>query len=271
MKKMLFLLGGLGLLALLAFQLFPLLVIVLTGLRSPVSLMEFGVFSLQGLGWEAFQTLFSEHEMLSALGSSVLISSTASFLSVVAAAAFSYACTQLRFRLGGGLLLAIVGTRLIPPAALILPLFILLKSWSLTDSHLGLILAHTALNIPFCVWLLVPFFRAIPAEIGQAAEVDGMTPFQKFRLVFLPLALPGLMVAAVFSFLMSWNDFLLSLVLAGSAVKTAPLLVNGFMTGFGPEWGSMAAASLLMLVPVFALSWLLQGRIVGGLTAGGVK
>jgi multiple sugar transport system permease protein len=79
------------------------------------------------------------------------------------------------------------------------------------------------------------------------------------------------MVAGIFSFLLSWNDFMMSLVLAGSAVKTAPLVVNGFMTGFGPEWGNMAAASLVILLPVFLLSFSLQKHIIGGLTDGGVK
>lgn len=256
---------------LLLFQLFPIGVIALTGLRSPAALMEHGVFSFQGIGFEGFVTLFTDHGFLSALLSSLSIAGAAAIISVAVSASLTFACVRLRLAHGKALLISVVSTRLLPPAALILPLFLLLKELDLADTHLGLILAHAAFNIPFCVWLLVPSFRAVPPELEQAAEVDGLSAFLRFWLIFLPLVMPALMVAGVFSFLMSWNDFLLSLVLAGSRVKTAPLVVNGFMTGFGIEWGSMSAASLLMLVPVCAFAWILQKRVVSGMTDGGVK
>jgi multiple sugar transport system permease protein len=260
-----------GFVLLLIFQLFPVVILALTGLRSPAALLEYGVFSLKGLGVDGFTSLFTSHEFLDSMGNSLFVSTASAFLSVMVSASLTFACTRLRIAHGGLLLMSVVSTRLLPPAALVLPLFLLLKDLSLADTRLGLILAHTAFNIPFCVWLLVPPFRAVPGELEQAAEVDGLTLAQRFWLIFLPLVTPALMVAGVFSFLMTWNDFLFSLVLAGSRVKTAPLVVNGFMTGFGIEWGSMAAASLLMLVPVCAFAWVLQKKVVSGITDGGVK
>lgn len=257
--------------ALIVIQLFPLAAVVLTGLREPVAVLRDGIFAWSGLGTGNFREIFADHGMGQALWSSFVVASCSASLSVLAAGSLVYACTQIRFRPAMPIILGFVCFRLVPPAALVMPLFVLMKYFAINDTHLGLVLAHASLNLPFAVWLLLPFFRAIPAEIRQAAEVDGLSAFAKLWRIFLPLVLPGLMVAGIFGFLLSWNDFMMSLVLAGSAVKTAPLIVNGFMTGFGPEWGNMAAASLVILLPVFLLSFSLQKYIVGGLTDGGVK
>jgi multiple sugar transport system permease protein len=256
---------------LIVMQLFPLAVVILTGLREPVAVLRDGMFALSGLGLKNFDEIFVNHGMLQALWSSFVVATCSAGISVLASGSLVFACTQFRFRPAMPIILGFVCFRLVPPAALVMPLFVLMKYFAMNDTHLGLVLAHASLNLPFCVWLLFPFFRAIPNEIRQAAEVDGLGSFDKLWRIFLPLVLPGLMVAGIFSFLLSWNDFMMSLVLAGSAVKTAPLVVNGFMTGFGPEWGNMAAASIVILLPVFLLSFSLQKHIVGGLTDGGVK
>lgn len=252
-------------------QLFPLLVIILTGLRSPASVLREGIFSLSDFGLANFKILFEQHAMVKSLLSSLVIGVSSAFLGVVIAAALAFACTHLHFRYSKQVILMFVCFRLVPPAALVIPLFVLMSHANLNDTHTGLILAHTGINLPFALWLMLPFFRSVPPEMIQAAQVDGLSSLDTFWRIVLPIVAPGLMVAGIFCFLLSWNDFLLALVLAGSQVQTAPLLVNGFMTGFGPEWGSMAAASLVLLTPVFILSFLLQKHIVSGLSAGSVK
>jgi multiple sugar transport system permease protein len=260
-----------GLWVLIAIQLLPLLVLLLTGLRIPVAVMRDGIFAASGWSLGNFVSLFSDHGMADALLDSLLIALGSAVLAVFAAASFVFSCTQLQLKAAVPLVIGFVCFRLVPPAALVMPLFVLLKLLGFDDSILGLTAVHTAVNLPFCIWLLYPFFKAIPADLRYAAEIDGLGPWSLFWRIHLPLVMPGLMVAGIFSFLLSWNDFLLALVLAGSDVKTAPLLVNGFMTGFGPDWGSMSAAALVVMVPVFVLSFLLQKHIAGGIGDGAVK
>jgi multiple sugar transport system permease protein len=183
----------------------------------------------------------------------------------------AFALARIEFRFKAAFKGAILAARLLPPVALAVPLFLLVTRLGLADTRMGLALAHSAFNLPFAIWLLTPFFAGIPKELEEAATVDGFTRFQIFRIVYFPLALPGVLVASLFCFLLSWNDFLFSLILAGSATKTAPLAVNGYMTGFGPEWGPMTAASVVVLVPVFVLSLFLQRSLVGGIQSGGIK
>ena len=252
-------------------QMFPLAVLVLTGLREPIAVMRDGIFASTGWSLGQFFSLFSEHNMGRALVHSWTIALVSSSAAVLFGAALVFACTQLVLPGSRALLLSFVCFRLVPPAALIIPIFVFLNVVGLADSMVGMILVHTAMNLPFGIWLLYPFFRAIPADIRHAAEVDGLHPLTMFWRIHLPLVAPGAAAAGIFCFLLSWNDFLLALVLAGSNVRTAPIVVNGFMTGFGPEWGLMAASALVILVPVFVLSFVLQRFLASGMTEGSVK
>ena len=252
-------------------QVTPLVVLILTGLREPIAVMRDGIFSLSGLSLRQFVDLFRDHGMASSLLDSLLIAIVSSAMAVLAASAFVFSCTQLKLPGATPLILGFVCFRLVPPAALIMPIFVLLRGVGLGDTRLGLILVHSSINLPFAMWLLVPFFKAIPEDLRSAAEIDGLGPLDCFWRVYLPLIAPGLALAGIFCFLLSWNDFLVALVLAGSDVKTAPLLVNGFMTGFGPEWGLMAASALVVMTPVFILSYFLQRYFRAGLSDGAVK
>lgn len=258
-------------LVLVVLQCFPVLLVLLTSFRTEVSLLEFGPLALEGLFLGNYARVLGDDAFLSHLGASLLIAAGSTALAVVLGSLAAYGLSRLRF--SGRRLLAssILVSRVVPPVALAIPVFLLLRSIGLTDSILGLIVAHTSFNLPFAIWLMMPFFAGLPRELEEAAFLDGCSSLSAFRIVMLPLALPGILVAAVFCFLASWNDFLFSMVLAGSKTKTAPLAVNAYMTGFGPEWGPMTASSLLILAPVLLLSLVLRRHMVGGLTAGGVK
>lgn len=257
--------------ALLVVQLFPVVIIVLTSMKTEVSLLEHGPFSLSGFSFGNYAKVLVEDAFLLPMGNSLLIAVLATLLSLACGATAAYALARMRFRGHGILSAGLLCGRLLPPVALALPLFVLLKKFGLTDTVTGLTLAHASFNLPFAIWLLMPFFESLPKSLEEAAVIDGCTRAQVFRHVFFPLALPGLLVTAVFCFLLSWNDFLFSLFLAGSRLKTAPLTVNGYMTGFGTEWGPMTASSVLILAPVFAFSLLLQRHLVGGIASGSLK
>lgn len=259
------------LVVLVCFQLFPVLLIVLTSFKSQISLLQHGPFGTTGFFLGNYTKVIVADGFMSNLGTSLMIAMGSTAISVAAGALAAYALTRFRFTGSTPIAMAFLCARVIPPVALAIPLFLLLKKFHLTDSVAGLVLAHTTMNLPFAVWLIMPFFDSLPKDYEEAAEMDGCTQFQVFHKIFLPMALPGLLVAGIFCFLLSWNDFLLSLILAGSDTKTAPLVVNAYMTGFGPEWGPMTASSVVILVPVFIFSLALQKHMVSGISAGGVK
>ena len=253
-------------------QLFPVWVIGLTSFKTPLSLLEDGsALSLDGLFLGNYQRVLFDDHLWQYVKTSLIIALSSTFISVFLGALFAYPLARFSFRGRTFLTMGLLCSRMVPPVALALPAFLLLRSFGAVDHYLGLILAHTTFNLPFAIWLLLPFFKALPDDFEASAAMDGLNTWQTFYLIFLPLVLPGLIVSSIFCFLMSWNDFLYSLILAGSETRTAPLAINGYMTSDQIEWGAMTASSMICLVPVFLLCKYLQNYLIGGVTSGGVK
>lgn len=253
------------------FQIAPVVMIIQTAFKTPRSLLEGGVFNLDGWTASNFIRIFSEQSLGSDLSNSIIIAIGSTFLSVLSGTMMSYALTRWQSRNRTHLMTALLIARLLPPVALALPLFLLLNQLHLHDTRSGLILAHTALNFPLATWILLPFMDGVPRALEEAASIDGASQRQTFLQIVLPVTKPGIVVAGLFCFLMSWNDFLFSLILAGSNVKTAPLTLNGYVTGFGTEWGPLCAGACILLLPVFALSFKLHEHMIASPTQGGVK
>lgn len=252
-------------------QLAPILIIIQTAFKTPRSLLESGSFSLDGWTLKNFHRIFVEQSLAPDLLNSIGIAFGSMVLSVSCGSLMAFALTRWQGPARKHLLTTLLVARLLPPVALALPLFLVLRGLGLHDTHGGLILAHTALNFPLATWILMPFMDAVPRALEEAASLDGASRAQTFLHVVLPVNKTGLVVAALFCFLMSWNDFLFSLILAGSAVKTAPLTLNGYVTGFGTEWGPLCAGACVLLLPVFALSFKLHQHMIASPTQGGVK
>jgi multiple sugar transport system permease protein len=161
-----------------------------------------------------------------------------------------------------------------PPIALIGPLFNLWRISGLFDTWLGLIVPYMTFTLPLAIWALSAFFREIPWELEQAARVDGATPFQAFRYVIAPLAAPGVFTSAILVFIFAWNDFLFATALTSTnTARTVPAAL-AFFTGssrFEQPTGSIAAASVVVTIPITIIVLLFQRRIIAGLTAGAVK
>lgn len=257
---------------LLIIQLLPVVFILLTSFKTPLALLSGdGLFSLDGFFGGNYTRVIFEDGFLSNVWLSVLIALGSTALSLVCAAPASYALSKISFGYNRKISFLVLGARMLPPVVLALPLFVLFRSLGLHDSVLGLVIAHTTFNLPFAIWLLLPFFADIPDDYEQAASLDGLSRFQIFRYITLPLCKTGLLVSGVFCFLMSWNDFLFSLILAGSMTKTAPLAINAYMTSDRIEWGPMTASSVLILIPAFVFCFVLQKYMTKGVASGGVK
>ena len=186
----------------------------------------------------------------------------------------AYAIVRLEFPGRRLILAAALSIAMFPPISIIGPLFNMWRSIGLYDTWIGLILPYMTFTLPLAIWTLSAFFREIPWDLDKAARVDGATPLQAFVYVIAPLAAPGVITAAILVFMFAWNDFLFAISLTSTnAARTAPAAI-AFFTGssrFTQPTGSIAAASVVVTVPVIIVVLLFQRRIVAGLTSGAIK
>ena len=183
-----------------------------------------------------------------------------------------YAFARFRFRRKNVWFLGLMFSRTVPGIALSLPVFMIWSKLGLIDAKLGLIIVYVALNIPFTIWLIDGFFRQIPKEMNEAAQVDGCTRWQAFWKIEFPLARSGIASAGVFAFLTSWNEYALASQLTRSTdSKTLPVGLMDFTAQFTIDWAGMCAMAVIIIIPALILTFLVQKHLIAGLTFGGVK
>lgn len=203
---------------------------------------------------------------------SMVISVTSTLIAILIGMSGGYAFARFQFKFKAGYFVGLMLFRAVPGVALSLPLFIVFARVGIIDTHFGLILVYVAMNVPFTVWLTDGFFRQIPMELHEAAEIDGCTPWQAFWKVEFPVARSGVASAAIFAFLTSWNEFALASQLTRSVdSKTMPVGLLDFTSEFTINWGGMCALAVLMIIPALVLTFLVQKHLIAGLTFGGVK
>ncbi|MFP4599597.1 MAG: sugar ABC transporter permease [Persicimonas sp.] len=203
---------------------------------------------------------------------SVLVAVATTVLGVGFATTAAYAFSRFRFagREGGMNLLLI--TQMFPGVVMTIPLYIILEELGLLNSLTGMALVYSTTAVPFCVWMLKGYFDTIPVELEEAAIMDGMGRFGIFTKIILPLAKPGIVVTALFSFMTAWNEFILAATFLSEPTKfTLPVALQRYVGDYSTEWGRFAAGAILVSIPVMALFFALQKHLVGGLTAGSVK
>ena len=207
---------------------------------------------------------------LQGLRDSLIIALSTALVALIIGAPAAYSLA--RFRIGGeNLSFWILSTRMFPPVASALPLFLIFKNMRLLDTHLALIIANTIFNLPFVIWLLKGFFEELPAEIEESALIDGCTYWGSFVRIALPLVAPGLMVTALFSFIFAWNEFMFALLLTRRSVRTLTIIVPSLVGGHEILWGEIAAIGVIAIIPGVLLSIMLQRYLVRGLTLGALK
>lgn len=203
---------------------------------------------------------------------SLIISVTSTVIAILIGMMGGYAFARFRFRGKATLFLGFMLSRAVPGVALSLPLFIIWSRIGLIDTPIGLILVYLAINIPFTIWLTDGFFRQIPVDLSEAAQIDGCTRWQAFWKVEFPLARSGLASAAIFAFLTSWNEYALASQLTRStASKTMPVGLMDFTAQFTVNWTGMSAMAVLIIIPALVLTFVVQKHLIAGLTFGGVK
>jgi multiple sugar transport system permease protein len=203
---------------------------------------------------------------------SAVVAVLATALAVALATLAGYGLTRFRFPGREFIARSVFFTYLFPPILLSIPLFVFLKQLGLVNSHVGLALAHVSFALPFAMWLAMIFFEAIPVELDEAAMVDGASRLGALVRIVLPLATPGVVANAVFVFVLSWNDYLFSVVLVvDEARKTLPVGVAGFAESTSVEWGLMMAGGVLITLPIMVGFAIVQRYLIQGLSAGAIK
>lgn len=203
---------------------------------------------------------------------SIQVAVGVTLISAIVGTLAAYPIARMEFRGRALAARAIVTAYLLPPSLLFIPLFIVLQRLGLINSKVGLVLAYLTFTVPFCTWLLIGYFRTIPMELDEAAQIDGANRFQTLLRVVLPIATPGLAVVALFAFTHAWNEFLYALVFVYSAdTKTFTAGLSGLIMGDTFIWGQLMASSVIAILPIFIIYVVAQRYIVEGLSAGSVK
>lgn len=220
----------------------------------------------------SYVKLFTEQPFLKWLGNSLVVSGVVTATGVALASTAGYAFSRFRFIGRKATMLAILTTQMFPATMLLLPLYVLIARLGLVDTWLGLMVFYTATALPFCVWQMKGFYDTIPASLEEAARIDGCTRAQAFWHVVLPLATPGLVITALFSFMTAWSEYIVAAqVMQDESMFTLPLGIKGFQASLSSQWGLYAAASILVSIPVVAVFLLFSKYLVNGLTVGSVK
>ncbi len=268
---------SIGILLVLAFALIPVLWLISVSLKPPEAVTD-GRFIPSEFSFDNYKSLFEggidDSPFIKPLINSIGIALITTVIAITLAAFTAYAIARLEFP---GKRVILAGARafaMFPPISTVGPLFDMWRALGLYDTWPGLIVPYLTFSLPLAIYVLVAFFREIPWELEQAAQVDGATPFQAFTKVIVPLAAPGVFTAAILVFIFAWNDFLFAISLTSSdASRTVPAAL-AFFTGessFTQPTGSIAAAAVVVTVPIIVFVLFFQRRIVAGLTSGAVK
>ena len=256
----------------------PGLWIVLASFRPTVEIMaKPPVWIPQDLSFDAYVAMFSGVgqggiPIIEYFRNSLIISVTSTAIALAIGMAGGYAFARFRFKAKSSIFLGLMLTRTVPGIALSLPLFFVYSKLGIIDTHFGLITAYVALNVPFTIWLIDGFFRQVPKDLAEAAQIDGCTRWQAFWQVEFPLAGPGIASAGIFAFLTSWNEFALASQLTRSVnSKTLPVGLLDYTSEFTIDWRGMCALAVIMIIPALVLTFIVQKHLVSGLTSGAVK
>ena len=257
----------------LIFFILPMLWIIYTSFRTQAAIFTGDVISpIEEYTLDNYKVILSVADFPAFFWNSfriaLVVTLASLFLSILAA----YGLTRFDIRVKNALITGVFSTQMFPPVLLIIPMFIIIFNMDLLETVTGIVLGQLILVLPFQVWMLKGYFDNIPTDLDEAARIDGCGLFQRLIYVIIPVALPGIMVAAFFSFVVSWGDFLIVSVISQSQrTATVTLVIQRLSGALLIRWGQVAAATVLTIVPTIILFFFVQNRLVSGLTAGAVK
>ncbi len=251
--------------------LFPIYLMITTSLKPRVAAFAIPPVWFFVPTVNSYVTVLFADNFLRFFFNSVQVALGATVGSVLIAALAAYGIVRFRFR---GSRVFVAGTlvlKMIPEVILVIPVFLLWNTLGLINTRFGLVLVYIALNLAFNIWIIRAFMMEVPRELEQSAEIDGCSEFTIFSRIVLPLIAPGLSVAAIFTFRLAWNEFVLSLALTNRFTRTLPVAVSMYITDVGVQWGPITAIATVIALPAFIFTFLAARSLISGLTAGAVK
>jgi multiple sugar transport system permease protein len=258
-----------------AILMFPIYWIVVTSLKHEIEIFKVPPTLLPrelNLGSYAAQLKHGDFNMFGSFGNSLVISSAAMLISLLLSLPASYGMARFRFKGKRAFMLGFLVTQMLPVSVLLTPMFIMFKGMHILNNRLSPILADATIGIPFSVLVLIGYFASIPAELEDAARIDGCDRFSTFLLVFLPIAVPGVVVCAVFSFLYGWGDLAFGMTfLQDQLMRPITAGIFNFMGQYGTKWSYLTAFAVVTIAPVVLIFIFMQKYIISGLTSGAIK
>ncbi len=257
----------------LIFFILPMVWIIYTSFRTQASIFTGDVISpLQEYTLENYATILSVTDFPLFFVNSLKIASIVTLASLFCSIIAAYSLSRFDIKGKNALIMGVFSTQMFPQVLLIIPMYLIIFSLYLLDTVTGVVLGQLILVLPFQVWMLKGYFDNIPLDLDEAARIDGCNITQRLLYVVLPVAAPGIMVAAFFSFVVSWGDYLIvSIISQSQRTATLTLIIQRLSSALLIRWGQVAAATVLTIVPTILLFSFVQSRLVAGLTAGAVK
>ncbi len=256
-----------------ALALWPILDVVSISLR-PGNRLRSTEWQLIPDNWtfDSYVQLFAEGDFMRWMRNSLLVSAAVTTLGVALASIGGYAFSRFKFVGRQTMMLSILTTQMFPATMLLLPLYIMIAKLGLINTFWGLSIFYVSTALPFCIWQMKGFYDTIPVSLEEAAKIDGCTQFEAFTKVILPVAQPGLVITALFSFMTAWSEYIVAAqVLQDREMFTLPLGIKSFQASMTTQWGLYAAASILVSIPVVLVFMVLSRYLVSGMTLGAVK
>lgn len=250
----------------------PIVLMLLTSLKLKVDIFNdistfFFVPTLKN-----YHSVLNDPSLMRYLWNSLYVGLVSTALTLVMGCMAAYAIVRFRFMGRDVVSLTTLLMRMIPPAVLTVPVFAIWTfQYNLSNNLHGLILVYVAINLPFVIWILQSFIQQVPIQLEEAARVDGANPLQVFFLIVLPVIKPGLAAAAIFTFRIAWNEFILALVLTNRSTRTTPVNISLFLTEHNIDWGQIMAMGMLIAIPPIIFTFVASKQIITGMTAGAVK
>ena len=251
--------------------LFPVIWMFVTSVKTQVQTFRIPPVWIFKPVYQNYSDLFFASSIQKYLINGLVIASTSTAICLVLGSFAAFTLTRFHIRGREDIAFWMLSTRMFPPIASAIPLYLLLRQLGLLDTHLGLIIVYLSLNLGFATWMMRGFFRELPVELEESAMIDGCSRYGAFFRVVLPLSAPGLAATAILCFIFAWNEFLFALLFTGRNAKTMPVVLAGFITQTGIRWGALTAAGVLTALPTIILACLAQKYIVRGLTLGAIK
>ena len=262
-----------GLFIFYAFLLLPIVWLVLSSFRNTDSIQSGRLLPYASeLTVTNYVEAFRIANLTTFLINSFVIAITVMLVVVFIASLGAYALSRFNLRGKNTFMMLALMPQFFPYVLILIPFYVLMTNIGLVDSHLGLILTHTSITLPFALWMLTGYFNAIPRDLDQAALIDGCSKFGVLFRIIYPIAIPGMVVAGFFAFVVSWGDYLFVSILSQSPeTQTLPIGLQTFMSSLQVRWGLITAGTVIAIVPTILFFAIVQRRLVAGLTAGAVK